>query len=302
MGTMATINQNISSDQAIAVARKFGFNAIVKEAGDEVVVEQEEDKPELLSARPPVVTVLGHVDHGKTSLLDKIRYRQRRGGRSRRHHAEDRRVYRREDDRKITFIDTPGHEAFTAMRARGAKVTDVAILVVAADDGVMPQTKEAISHIKAAGVPIVVAINKMDKEDAQPDRVKQQLTDEGLQPVEWGGKIEMVPVSARTGEGIDKLLETVLLEADIRELKANKMRRATGVVIESALDRGRGAVATVLVQNGTLARRRRHRRRRRPTARFARSPTTRANKLRRPALRSRSRSWGSPTFRRRATR
>jgi translation initiation factor IF-2 len=138
------------------------------------------------------------------------------------------------------------------MRARGAKVTDVAILVVAADDGVMPQTKEAIAHIKAAKVPIVVAINKMDKEDAQPDRVKQQLTEEGLQPVEWGGKIEMVPVSARTGEGIDKLLETVLLEADLRELKANKMRRATGVVIESALDRGRGAVATVLVQNGTL--------------------------------------------------
>src|SRR6202011_5487339 len=152
----------------------------------------------------------------------------------------------------ITFIDTPGHEAFTAMRARGAKVTDVATLVVAADDGVMPQTREAISHIKAAGVPIVVAINKMDKEDAQPDRVKQQLTDEGLQPVEWGGKIEMVPVSARKGDGIDKLLETVLLEADLKELKANPHRRASGVVIESALDRGRGPVATVLVQNGTL--------------------------------------------------
>ena len=252
MGTMATINQNISSDQAIGIARKFGFNAIVKEAGDEVVVEQEEDRPELLSARPPVVTVLGHVDHGKTSLLDKIRFANVAAGEAGGITQKIGAYTVDKDDRKITFIDTPGHEAFTAMRARGAKVTDVAILVVAADDGVMPQTKEAISHIKAAGVPIVVAINKMDKEDAQPDRVKQQLTDEGLQPVEWGGKIEMVPVSARTGDGIAALLETVLLEADLKELKANKQRRATGVVIESALDRGRGAVATVLVQNGTL--------------------------------------------------
>jgi translation initiation factor IF-2 len=252
MGTMATINQNISSDQAIAVARKFGFNAIVKEAGDEVVVEQEEDRPELLTARPPVVTVLGHVDHGKTSLLDKIRFANVASGEAGGITQKIGAYTVEKDDRKITFIDTPGHEAFTAMRARGAKVTDVAILVVAADDGVMPQTKEAISHIKAANVPIVVAINKMDKEDAQPDRVKQQLTELGLQPVEWGGKIEMVPVSARTGDGIDKLLETVLLEADLKELKANKQRRATGVVIESALDRGRGAVATVLVQNGTL--------------------------------------------------
>jgi len=253
MGTMATINQNISSDQAIAVARKFGFNAIVKEAGEEVVVEQEEDKPEMLQTRPPVVTVLGHVDHGKTSLLDKIRSATvaagEAGGITQKIGAY---TVVGPDGRAITFIDTPGHEAFTAMRARGAKVTDVAILVVAADDGVMPQTKEAISHIKAAGVPIVVAINKMDKEDAQPDRVKQQLTDEGLQPVEWGGTIEMVPVSARRGDGIDKLLETVLLEADLKELKANPHRRASGVVIESALDRGRGPVATVLVQTGTL--------------------------------------------------
>ena len=252
MGTFATINQSIPSDVAISVAKKFGFNAIVKEAGEEVIVEQEEDKPELLTTRPPVVTVLGHVDHGKTSLLDKIRVANvasgEAGGITQRigAYTVDR------DDRKITFIDTPGHEAFTAMRARGAKVTDVAILVVAADDGVMPQTREAISHIKAAGVPIVVAINKMDKPDASPERVMQQLTEEGLQPVAWGGKIEMVPVSARTGDGIDQLLETVLLEADLRELKANKMRRATGVVIESALDKGRGAVATVLIQNGTL--------------------------------------------------
>src|SRR5579875_286756 len=252
MGTMATINQNISSDQAIAVARKFGFNAIVKEAGEEVVVEQEEDKPEMLTPRPPVVTVLGHVDHGKTSLLDRIRQSNvaagEAGGITQRIGA-----YTVEHgERKITFIDTPGHEAFTAMRARGAKVTDVAILVVAADDGVMPQTIEAISHIRAADVPIVVALNKIDKPEANPDRVMQQLAEQGLQPVQWGGKVEMVPVSARTGEGIDRLLETVLLEADIRDLKANKNRRATGVVIESALDRGRGPVATVLVQNGTL--------------------------------------------------
>jgi translation initiation factor IF-2 len=252
MGTMATINQNISSDQATAVARKFGFNAIVKEAGEEVVVEQEEDKPEMLQTRPPVVTVLGHVDHGKTSLLDRIRSATVAAGEAGGITQKIGAYTVTQDGRAITFIDTPGHEAFTAMRARGAKVTDVAILVVAADDGVMPQTREAISHIKAAGVPIVVAINKMDKEDAQPDRVKQQLTDEGLQPVEWGGTIEMVPVSARTGNNIDKLLETVLLEADLKELKANPHRRASGVVIESALDRGRGPVATVLVQTGTL--------------------------------------------------
>jgi translation initiation factor IF-2 len=252
MGTMATINQNISADQATAVARKFGFNAIVKEAGEEVVVEQEEDKPEMLQARPPVVTVLGHVDHGKTSLLDRIRSATVAAGEAGGITQKIGAYTIEQDGRAITFIDTPGHEAFTAMRARGAKVTDVAILVVAADDGVMPQTREAISHIKAAGVPIVVAINKMDKEDAQPDRVKQQLTDEGLQPVEWGGTIEMVPVSARNGSNIDKLLETVLLEADLKELKANPHRRASGVVIESALDRGRGPVATVLVQTGTL--------------------------------------------------
>ena len=252
MGTMATINQNIPSDTAIAVAKKFGFNATVKEAGDEVVVEQEEDRPEMLSTRPPVVTVLGHVDHGKTSLLDKIRRANVAGGEAGGITQRIGAYTVEQNDRKITFIDTPGHEAFTAMRARGAKVTDVAILVVAADDGVMPQTIEAISHIRAADVPIVVAINKIDKEGASIDRVKQQLTEQGLQPVDWGGKTEMVAVSARQGTGIDQLLETVLLEADLRELKANKNRRATGVVIESALDRGRGAVATVLIQNGTL--------------------------------------------------
>jgi translation initiation factor IF-2 len=251
-GTMATINQNIPSDVAIQVAKKFGFNAVVKEAGEEVTVEQEEDKPEMLTARPPVVTVLGHVDHGKTSLLDKIRSADVAGGEAGGITQKIGAYTVERNDRKITFIDTPGHEAFTAMRARGAKVTDVAILVVAADDGVMPQTREAIAHVKAANVPIVVAINKMDKPDAQPDRVKQQLAEQGLQPVDWGGNIEMVPVSARNGEGIEGLLDTVLLEADIKELRANKNRRATGVVIESQLSRGRGAVATVLVQNGTL--------------------------------------------------
>jgi translation initiation factor IF-2 len=252
MGTMATINQNISSDVATQVARKFGFNAVVKEAGEEVTVEQEEDKPEMMTARPPVVTVLGHVDHGKTSLLDRIRQANVAAGEAGGITQKIGAYTVEQNDRKITFIDTPGHEAFTAMRARGAKVTDVAILVVAADDGVMPQTREAIAHVKAANVPIVVAINKMDRPDAQPDRVKQQLAEEGLQPVDWGGTVEMVPVSARTGDGINGLLDTVLLEADIRDLKANKNRRAAGVVIESALHRGRGAVATVLVQNGTL--------------------------------------------------
>ena len=252
IGTMATINQNISSDVAIQVAKRFGFNAVVKEAGEEVTVEQEEDKPEMLTPRPPVVTVLGHVDHGKTSLLDRIREANVAGGEAGGITQKIGAYTVERNDRKITFVDTTGHEAFTAMRARGAKVTDVAILVVAADDGVMPQTKEAIAHVKAAGVPIVVAINKMDKPDAQPDRVKQQLVEQGLQPVDWGGTIEMVPVSAKTGDGIDGLLDTVLLEADIRELRANKTRRASGVVIESALHRGRGPVATVLVQNGTL--------------------------------------------------
>ncbi len=252
IGTMATINQNISSDVATQVAKRFGFNAVVKEAGEEVTVEQEEDKPEMLTPRPPVVTVLGHVDHGKTSLLDRIRQANVAAGEAGGITQKIGAYTVERNDRKITFVDTPGHEAFTAMRARGAKVTDVAILVVAADDGVMPQTKEAIAHVKAAGVPIVVAINKMDRPEAQPDRVKQQLMEQGLQPVDWGGTIEMVPVSAKTGDGIESLLDTVLLEADIRELRANKTRRASGVVIESALHRGRGAVATVLVQNGTL--------------------------------------------------
>ncbi len=262
IGTMATINQNIPSDVAINVAKKFGFNAVVKEAGEEVTVEQEEDKPEMLTARPPVVTVLGHVDHGKTSLLDKIRSANVAAGEAGGITQKIGAYTVERNDRKITFIDTPGHEAFTAMRARGAKVTDVAILVVAADDGVMPQTKEAIAHVKAANVPIVVAINKMDKPDAQPDRVKQQLAENGLQPVDWGGTIEMVPVSARNGDGIESLLDTVLLEADIHDLKANKNapcdRRRHRI---AALDGPRCGCDGARAKRNA-ARRRHHRRRR----------------------------------------
>jgi translation initiation factor IF-2 len=202
--------------------------------------------------RPPVVTIMGHVDHGKTSLLDKIREASvalREAGGITQHIG----AYQVEKNgQKITFIDTPGHEAFTRMRARGAKVTDIVILVVAADDGVMPQTLEAMDHAKAAKVPILVAINKMDKPDAQPDRIKQQLNDRGLLATDWGGDVEMMPVSAKTGAGIDSLLETILLVAEMGSLKANPNRPAIGNVLEAQLDKGRGPVATVLVQNGTL--------------------------------------------------
>ena len=254
MGTMATINQHIAPDVASQVARRFGFNTVVKEATEaatpEIAVEAEPAGS--LTPRPPVVTVLGHVDHGKTSLLDAIRSTKvaagEAGGITQRIGA-----YTVDyNDRKVTFIDTPGHEAFTEMRARGAKVTDVAILVVAADDGVMPQTIEAMDHAKAAGVPIVVAINKMDRPNANPDRVKQQLSELGLAPEDWGGQTQFIPVSAKQKTGIDDLLEMVLLNADLLELKANKNRRAQGVIIEARLDRSRGPVATVLVKNGTL--------------------------------------------------
>jgi translation initiation factor IF-2 len=253
MGTMATINQHISPDIASQVARRFGFNTIVKEAGEETVeIAVDTDPAGSLTPRPPVVTVLGHVDHGKTSLLDAIRSTKvaagEAGGITQRIGA-----YTVDyNDRKVTFIDTPGHEAFTEMRARGAKVTDVAILVVAADDGVMPQTVEAMNHAKAAGVPIVVAVNKIDKPNANVDRVKQQLSDLGLTPEDWGGQTQFIPVSAKQKTGIDELLEMVLLNADLLELRANKNRRAQGVIIEALLDRTRGPVATVLVKNGTL--------------------------------------------------
>jgi translation initiation factor IF-2 len=253
MGTMATINQHVAPDVAQQVARRFGFNALVKEADEETTeILTETDPVGSLTPRPPVVTVLGHVDHGKTSLLDAIRATKvaagEAGGITQRIGAYTVDV----GDRKVTFIDTPGHEAFTEMRARGAKVTDVAILVVAADDGVMPQTLEAMNHAKAANVPIVVAVNKVDKPNANVDRVKQQLSEYGLTPEDWGGNTQFIPVSAKQKTGIDELLEMVLLNADLLELKANKNRRAQGVIIEARLDRSRGPVATVLVKNGTL--------------------------------------------------
>ncbi|WP_027718245.1 translation initiation factor IF-2 [Desulfovirgula thermocuniculi] len=254
LGVVATINQEIDADTAGVVAAEFGFEVEVKVEPDieaQLLQEPEED-PSALVPRPCVVTVMGHVDHGKTSLLDAIRQTNvtatEAGGITQHIGA-----YQVEHNgKKITFLDTPGHEAFTAMRARGAKVTDIAVLVVAADDGVMPQTVEAINHARAAGVPIIVAINKIDKPNANPERVKQQLTEYGLVAEEWGGDTVMVPVSAKTRQGLEDLLEMILLVAEMQELKANPNRPARGTVIEARLDKGRGPVATVLVQNGTL--------------------------------------------------
>lgn len=256
LGVMATINQEIDAETAAVVAQEFGFIVELKpkepDAEERLELEEEEDDPTQLEPRPPVVTVLGHVDHGKTSLLDAIRDANvtatEAGGITQ--HIGAYQV--QHQGKRITFVDTPGHEAFTAMRARGASVTDIAVLVVAADDGVKPQTVEAINHAKAAGVPIVVAINKMDKPDANPERVKQQLTEHGLVAEEWGGDTICVPVSALKKTGLDELLEMILLVAEVHELKANPKRAARGTVIESQLDKGRGPVATVLVQNGTL--------------------------------------------------
>lgn len=249
-GYMITINQNLNFDKAAQVARNFGYEAEVLPPPEEVFIEEEDTSK--LSTRPPVVTVLGHVDHGKTSLLDAIRKTNvtagEAGGITQKIGAYSVDLH----DRKIVFIDTPGHEAFTAMRARGAKVTDVAVLVVAADDGVMPQTIEAINHAKAAKVPIIVAINKVDKPQANPERIKQQLADLDLLAEDWGGETVCIPVSAKQKIGIPELLEMILLVSDLQELKANPNRRATGTIIEARLDRGLGPVATVLVQNGTL--------------------------------------------------
>ncbi len=254
LGVFATLNETVDFDTAALVAEELGAK-VEKEVVvtiEERLIVDEEDKAEDLVERSPVVVVMGHVDHGKTSLLDKIRHANvtatEAGGITQ--HIGAYRV--KVNGRDITFLDTPGHEAFTAMRLRGAMVTDIAILVVAADDGIMPQTIEAINHAKAAGVSIIVAINKMDKEGANPDRIMQQLTEHDLVVEAWGGDVVCVPVSAKTGEGIDELLENVLLVADVLELKANPNRLAKGSVIEARLDRGRGPVATVLVQNGTL--------------------------------------------------
>ncbi|WP_420824107.1 translation initiation factor IF-2 [Thermoflavimicrobium daqui] len=254
LGIMATINQEIDVDTMTLIGDEFNVTVNYKEEVDESNFEEVEevDAPEDLIERPPVVTIMGHVDHGKTTLLDRFRESNITAGEAggiTQHIG----AYQVEaNGKKVTFLDTPGHAAFTTMRARGATVTDITILVVAADDGVMPQTVEAINHAKAAEVPIIVAINKMDKPDANPDRIKQQLTEHGLVAEDWGGDTIFVPVSAIKGEGIDDLLEMVLLVAEVQELKANPNKRARGVVIEAELDKARGAVATVLVQNGTL--------------------------------------------------
>ena len=254
LGIVATINQDIDFDTAELIADEFGIKiekAIDKD-DEELLLNEEEDKEEDLRPRPPVVTIMGHVDHGKTSLLDAIRQTNviatEAGGITQHIGAYMVNI----EGRKITFLDTPGHEAFTAMRARGAKVTDIAILVVAADDGVMPQTIEAINHAKAANVPIIVAINKIDKPGSNPDRIKQELTEHGLLPEDWGGDTICVPVSAKKKIGIENLLEMVLLVAEMQELKANPNRKAKGTVVEAKLDKSRGPVATVLIQNGTL--------------------------------------------------
>ena len=255
LGIMATINQELDFDTASLVASEFGVTLemkLDKTAEDALSAENVEDSEEELVSRPPVVTIMGHVDHGKTSLLDYIRKAKVASGEAGGITQHIGAYIAQVDDRQITFLDTPGHEAFTAMRARGTQATDIAILVVAADDGVMPQTVESINHAKAAKCPIIVAINKIDKPGADPDAVKQELTRYELVPEEWGGDTIMVNVSAKTGEGIDNLLENVLLLADMLELKANPNRKARGVIIEAKLDHSRGAVATALVQNGTL--------------------------------------------------
>lgn len=255
LGIMATINQELDFDTASLVASEFGVTLemkLDKTAEDALSAENVEDSEEELVSRPPVVTIMGHVDHGKTSLLDYIRKAKVASGEAGGITQHIGAYIAQVDNRQITFLDTPGHEAFTAMRARGTQATDIAILVVAADDGVMPQTVESINHAKAAKCPIIVAINKIDKPGADPDAVKQELTRYELVPEEWGGDTIMVNVSAKTGEGVDDLLENVLLLADMLELKANPNRKARGVIIEAKLDHSRGAVATALVQNGTL--------------------------------------------------
>jgi translation initiation factor IF-2 len=253
LGEMATLTQTLSDDAIQVLADEFDKQIEIVHAADDVEVEPEyEDADEDLIERPPVVTIMGHVDHGKTSLLDAIRETEVVAGEAGGITQHIGAYQVRHAGKEITFLDTPGHEAFTAMRARGAKVTDLAVIVVAADDGVKPQTEEAIDHAKAAEVPIIVAVNKIDKEGAQPERVRTEMTQHGLQPSEWGGDTEFVDVSAKTHEGLDTLLETIQVVTDLEELKANAGAEASGAVIESKLDPGRGPVVTILIQRGTL--------------------------------------------------
>jgi len=253
---MVTINQVLDQETAMIVVGEMGHKAKAAKLDDldSVLLEEQSTQEFVALPRPPVVTVMGHVDHGKTSLLDYIRRSRVASGEAGgitqhigAYHVETSKGV-------ITFLDTPGHEAFTAMRARGAKVTDIVVLVVAADDGVMPQTKEAVAHVKAGNVPLVVAMNKIDKGDANPERVKQELVAEGVVPEEFGGDVQFVPVSAKTGQGVDTLLDSILLQAEVLELKAPRDAPARGIVIESRLDKGKGPVATILVQSGTLQR------------------------------------------------
>ena len=251
LGVMATVNEVLDPTAAKLVADKFHFDVEIRSLeGD--ILEEEETDPSQLQLRPPVVTVMGHVDHGKTSLLDAIRttkVAEREFGGITQHIG----AYQVDTSHgKVTFLDTPGHEAFTAMRARGAQATDIVILVVAADDGVMPQTVEAINHAKAANVPILVAVNKIDKPGSEPDRVKRELSNLGLVPEDWGGQTIFIPTSAKRGDGIAQLLEMTALQAEVLELRANPNRAARGTIVEGRLDRGRGPVATVLIQSGTL--------------------------------------------------
>ncbi len=257
-GIMTSISEDVDYDTAVIVAEEFGakveheVHVSIEERLNIAETEETQDNPDEMVARPAVVVVMGHVDHGKTSLLDYIRHTNVIAGEAGGITQHIGAYQVKADDRVITFLDTPGHEAFTAMRARGASITDIAILVVAADDGIMPQTVEAINHAKAAGITIIVAINKIDKPDANPEKVKQGLTEYNLVPEEWGGDVICVPVSAKTGQGVETLLEMVNLVSEVKELKANPNRMAKGTVIEARIDKGRGPIASILVQNGTL--------------------------------------------------
>ncbi|MHB1571134.1 MAG: translation initiation factor IF-2, partial [Solirubrobacteraceae bacterium] len=253
LGEMKTLTQTLSDDSIQVLAEELGKEVEIVHSEDEEIAEPTyHDAEDQLVDRAPVVTIMGHVDHGKTSLLDAIRQTSVAAGEAGGITQHIGAYQVRHDGHVVTFLDTPGHEAFTAMRARGAKVTDIAVIVVAADDGVKPQTQEAVDHAKDAGVPMIVAVNKIDKEGAQPDRVRTEMTALGLQPVEWGGETEFVDVSAKTKQGLDELLETIIVMAEVEELKANPDAAASGTVIESKLDPGRGPVVTILVSRGTL--------------------------------------------------